>query len=116
VSEPVRWEGGKGESERVGRRTLEEIIINRIGEALPGFCSAEKKFVLSGTPRTFEHYTHRLHGMVGGVPHSVERLMWTRPKYRTPLEDFYLVGDTVYPGQGVPAVVLGALNLVGEIG
>ena len=90
--------------------------MRRTGEVLSGFSSAEKKFVLSGTPRTFEHYTHRRHGMVGGVPHSVRQPMWRTPKHRTPLENFHLVGDTVYPGQGVPAVVLGALNLVREIG
>jgi phytoene dehydrogenase-like protein len=27
------------------------------------------------------------------------------------LKNFYLSGDTAFPGQGIPAVVLGALNI-----
>ena len=62
-------------------------------------------------PRTFRFFTGRENGLVGGVPHTLKRNLFTMPKYRTPLPDVYLVGDTVYPGQGVPAVVLGALHL-----
>ena len=101
---PVEYERRKDET----GRSLMELVAR----ALPGFQDAPKKFLLYGTPRSFAFYTGRRHGRVGGVPHSLGRNLFRMPTYRTRLPDVYLVGDTVYPGQGVPAVVLGALNLV----
>ena len=97
------------------KNILKEHMFALMDDAIPGFSSAEKKFVLTGTPRTFGFYTRRMHGMVGGVPHTLKRNLFFAPKHRTPLPELYMVGDTVYPGQGVSAVVLGAMNLVREI-
>jgi phytoene dehydrogenase-like protein len=69
---------------------------------------------LIGTPRTFARYTHRARGRVGGVPSTFSALLHALPPV-TPFENLYLVGDTVYPGQGIPAVVLGALNVADRI-
>jgi C-3',4' desaturase CrtD len=115
LANPWLWEEGTKEYYELRKRLLGESILAAMERALPGFAGAERKFVLTGTPRTFRFYTHRLHGMVGGIPHSIDRNIALAKKYRTPFDDLYLVGDTIYPGQGTPAVVLGALNLVGEI-
>ncbi|MEP7219810.1 MAG: NAD(P)/FAD-dependent oxidoreductase, partial [Bacteroidota bacterium] len=121
IANPARWLPKPGDA--AARLDYEErkellagIILDAIGGALPGFAEAEKKFLLTGTPRTFQFYTHRKFGMVGGIPHAVERNILGAPKFRTPFRGLYMVGDTVYPGQGIPAVVLGAMNLVAEIG
>jgi phytoene dehydrogenase-like protein len=71
----------------------------------------EKLFLLSGTPNTFEFYTQREKGFVGGIPHSIKRNLMFMPPNVTPFENLYMVGDTVFPGQGTPAVILGALNV-----
>lgn len=115
IAEPWRWEEISVEEYERWKEELAGIILAELGRVLPGFAEVDKKFVLAGSPRTFAFYTHRLHGMVGGVPHSVRRNLFLARKYRTPLADLYLVGDTVYPGQGTPAVVLGALNLAREL-
>ena len=119
VPKPEEWERlAADDPEEYERRKVEvgEAMLEVMGGGLPGFRESEKKFLLYGTPRSFAFYTGRRHGRVGGVPHTLRRSLFTTPKYRTRLPNVYLVGDTLYPGQGVPAVVLGALNLVDEIG
>jgi phytoene dehydrogenase-like protein len=110
--DPIYTELGIGYEDR--KAELQQAILSIIDHALPGFGECEKQFMLTATPRTFGYYTRRRHGMVGGIPHSVGRNIFRFPKHRTPLQGLYMVGDTVYPGQGVPAVVLGAINLVHE--
>ncbi|MBC7538471.1 MAG: FAD-dependent oxidoreductase [Bacteriovorax sp.] len=68
--------------------------------------------IVTGTPRTFIKYTKRYLGLVGGIPHSLKRnpldYIIARPLYK----NFYMLGDTQFPGQGIAAVVLGSMNLV----
>jgi C-3',4' desaturase CrtD len=64
-----------------------------------------------GTPRTFQRYTGRADGMVGGIPLDRRLFPWSYPRPITPFDGLYAVGDTVFPGQGIPGVVLGALSL-----
>lgn len=122
VAQPWRWErptpsdpSTSTSSYRDAKDLVEQAVLCLMEQVLPGFATAERRFVLTGTPATFQRYTHRLHGMVGGVPHSINRNVLFAQKHRTGIEGLYLVGDTVYPGQGAPGVVLGALNLVDEL-
>ena len=75
----------------------------------------DKLFLLSGTPNTFEFYTQRDKGFVGGIPHSIKKNLLFMPPNVTPFKNLYMVGDTVFPGQGTPAVILGGLNVVKRI-
>lgn len=65
-----------------------------------------------GTPHTFERYTGRFKGRVGGLPHKQLETLWRYPSSLTNLKGFYRLGDTVFPGQGVVGVVSGAQKLV----
>ncbi|MCO6456927.1 MAG: FAD-dependent oxidoreductase [Pirellulaceae bacterium] len=62
---------------------------------------------LPASPRTFERFTGRPGGYVGGVPRRAGwqnyRGLWPRPV----AEDLYLVGDSVFPGQSTLATALG---------
>ena len=64
-----------------------------------------------GTPRTYRRYTGRSEGLVGGIPLDRRIFPWSYPRPTTPFNGLYSVGDTVFPGQGIPGVVLGALSL-----
>ena len=77
--------------------------------------AANKLYPLDGTPKTFEFYTKRKNGFVGGIPHSIRSNLLFMTPDNPPFANLYLVGDTVFPGQGIPAVVLGALNAVNRI-
>lgn len=93
------------------KRILTEEIFEALNNNLPGFSECSKKFVLSGSPKTFEFYTKRKNGFVGGIPITISRNFFKQIPSKTPIEGYYLVGDTVFPGQGAPAVILGAMML-----
>jgi len=71
---------------------------------------------LPGTPVTFQRFTRRAWGWVGGFPQTSLFRAWG-PRLAPGL---WLVGDSVFPGQSVPAVALGGLrvarSLLAELG
>ncbi|MBK6680303.1 MAG: FAD-dependent oxidoreductase [Ignavibacteriales bacterium] len=91
------------------------FIVQKFDEAFPALAGFEKSHVEYGTPVTFEKYTGRFSGLVGGVPHSVKNNLLKMHSGVTPFNGFYLTGDTVFPGQGTVAVTIGASNLVARI-
>ncbi len=72
--------------------------------------------ILPGTPVTFQRFTRRDWGWVGGFPQTSLFRAWG-PRLAPGL---WLVGDSVFPGQSVPAVALGGLrvarSLLAELG
>jgi phytoene dehydrogenase-like protein len=69
----------------------------------------EVKFLNAGTPQTFDRYTLRPMGRVGGLPHRWSYPIWRWPSWNRG-KNLALVGDTAFPGQGMVAVVNCALN------
>lgn len=67
--------------------------------------------VITGTPKSFIKYTNRFNGLVGGIPHSLKRYPMDFLIAKSPMKNFYMLGDTQFPGQGIAAVILGAQNL-----
>ncbi len=106
------WRYDRDEYE-AARTRVADAILERIGRGWThGDLVADAPLV--GTPRTFVRYTHRERGRVGGVPSTFSTLL--RPASPvTPLPGLFMIGDTVFPGQGIPAVVLGALNLAARM-
>ncbi len=77
-----------------GRNGIVEIVEERVG-----------------TPLSFERFTRRHHGRVGGIPWKVRQWPMRRIHSYLPLDEVYLLGDTALPGQGVAGVVMGAQQL-----
>lgn len=80
----------------------------------PGLAEAVRS-EMTASPRTFERFTGRHRGLVGGVPrrygwHNYEH-MWPSPV----AEGLYLVGDTVFPGQSTLATALGGVKLADHL-
>lgn len=68
-------------------------------------------WVEAGTPVTFWRFTRRPLGWVGGFPQTrIGRFAPSRLG-----EGLYLVGDAIFPGQSLPAVVLGAWRVAEEV-
>lgn len=65
----------------------------------------------SGTPKTFEFYTNRHRGEVGGIGHNIHQSLLSRVYFKDLAPNFYEIGDHVMPGQGIAAVLYGALAL-----
>lgn len=65
-----------------------------------------------GTPVTFQYYTQRPGGMVGGFPqNSIFKALG--PKTAVP--NVWLVGDSIFPGQSTAGVTLGGMRVADAI-
>jgi len=89
---------------------LADEIIQAIDTAIPGFASSVE-LMLPGTPVTYEFYTLRQQGMVGGFPQTS---LFRARGPRTGLPNLRLVGDSIFPGQSTAGVTLGALRVASD--
>ena len=83
-----------------------ERVLAAAEVALPGLREAAD-LILPGTPVTFQRFTRRLWGWVGGFPQTSLTRAWG-PRLG---QGLWMVGDSVFPGQSVPAVALGGLRV-----
>jgi phytoene dehydrogenase-like protein len=74
--------------------------------ALPGLCDAAG-LVLPGTPVTFQRFTRRQGGFVGGFPQTSLLRGWA-PRL---MPGLWMVGDSIFPGQSTAAVALGGVRV-----
>ncbi len=88
-----------------------EKMLSVVEAALPGF-RRSIRLQLSGTPVTYEFYTGRSQGMVGGFP-QVSLLKARGP--RTGIANMRIVGDSIFPGQSTAGVTLGALRVADDV-
>ena len=79
--------------------------------AIPGLRKAVS-LCLPGTPVTFERFTRRPKGMVGGF--AQESLFSARAP-ATGLPNVWMVGDSIFPGQSTAGVTLGALRVAAQL-
>jgi len=79
--------------------------------AIPGIRQAID-LCLPGTPVTFETFTHRSQGMVGGFPQTS---LWSARGPRTGIANLWMVGDSIFPGQSTAGVTLGALRVATDL-
>ncbi len=78
--------------------------------ALPGLRDAAT-LVLPGTPVTFQRFTHRRAGWVGGFPQT----SLFRPVAPRIGPAVWLVGDSIFPGQSIAATALGGLRVARDV-
>jgi phytoene dehydrogenase-like protein len=88
------------------KQTFTDRVLAAAEVAIPGLRDAAG-LILSGTPVTFQRFTRRAWGWVGGFPQTSLTRAWG-PRLSPGL---WLVGDSVFPGQSVPAVALGGLRV-----
>ena len=67
------------------------------------------------TPRTFETFTAREKGIVGGVGQRISTFGPFGIATRTPFKNLFLVGDSTHPGEGTAGVSYSALTVVRQI-
>jgi C-3',4' desaturase CrtD len=71
--------------------------------------------VEAATPRTFQRFTAREDGMVGGIGQRVSTFGPFGFATRTPIAHLWLVGDSTHPGEGTAGVSYSALTAVRQI-
>ncbi len=69
----------------------------------------------AATPRTFERFTGRDRGIVGGIGQRVPTFGPFGFATRTPVPHLWLVGDSTHPGEGTAGVSYSALTAVRQI-
>lgn len=87
-----------------------EKILTAAERVIPGLRSAAQ-LVMPGTPVTFQRFTRRAFGWVGGFPQTSLLRAWGPRLDR----NLWLVGDSIFPGQSVPAAALGGMRVAQEI-
>lgn len=115
VPDPAHWWKLSERESSQRKQQIGDAMTAVLNKHLPDFQSAEKQVEMFGTPVTFANFTHRAFGQVGGIPQSMHRPLFLWPGSQTQQRGINVVGDTIYPGQGAPGVILGALNLAERI-
>jgi phytoene dehydrogenase-like protein len=88
------------------KNEMTESVLVAVETAIPGIRPAFK-LVMPGTPVTFQRFTRRKWGWVGGFPQTD---LWRGLAPRLG-KNLWLVGDSIFPGQSTAAVALGGLRI-----
>jgi C-3',4' desaturase CrtD len=102
----ARWERAEREG-RVAdvREAYAGRLLAALERAIPG-AAGRARLVEAATPHTFERYTGRARGLVGGVPQTPALASLGAFSHRTPVRGLYLCGDTAFPGQSTVGATL----------
>ncbi len=111
---PADWEGLDEEAHRAKKAEFQARLLAALGRALPDAPNALAHAEF-GTPRSFRRYTRRTLGAVGGAPvsRSNSNFLAVGPDVLGP--GLWVVGDSVFPGQGTMAAVLSGIRVVERI-
>jgi C-3',4' desaturase CrtD len=108
-----RWYG-EGVDYAAMKAEYTNTAIERLGQYF--HLSPDRILVTeAGTPRTFERYTARDRGIVGGIGQRVSTFGPFGIATRTPVSGLWLVGDSTHPGEGTAGVSYSALTVVRQI-
>ncbi len=88
-----------------------EAMLDAISRALPGLRECIT-FRITGTPVSFQRFTRRTEGMVGGFPQTS---IFRARGPRTGLPNALFVGDSVFPGQSTAGVTLSGLRVARQL-
>ncbi len=102
----ARWErAARAEAVPALRTEYARRLLGALERALPG-TTARIDVLDTATPHTFERFTGRSRGLVGGVPQTPATASIGAFSHRTPVRGVYLCGDTAFPGQSTVGATL----------
>jgi phytoene dehydrogenase-like protein len=106
------WEGLSDDSYRQRKTATGRHLIQLARRVYPDL--GRRPIVAEfATPRTYERFTHRPRGAVGGFRQALGNSNQHAIPHESDLPGFWLAGDTTWPGLGTVACVLGS-RLVAE--
>lgn len=111
---PGDWSGLTGEAFEAKKRDYTGRMLAALKQALP---DAPDRLVHAefASPRSFAHYTRRRQGAVGGPAVSRKNSNFLAVDADVFGPGLWVVGDSVFPGQGTMAAVLSAVRVVERI-
>lgn len=104
------WEKLTAQQYRAAKREAGDHLIELARRVYPQLAHQAVVYEV-GTPRSYERFTGRPRGAVGGVRQTLANAnQWAVP-YDIGCRGFWLVGDTTWPGLGTVACVLGSRHV-----
>jgi C-3',4' desaturase CrtD len=101
------WEGLRPEEYQRKKALVGEQLVSLARRVYP---SLGRRAVVQevATPRTYERFTHRPRGAVGGVRQTLHNSNQQAVPHDVGVSGLWLVGDTTWPGLGTVACALGS--------
>ncbi len=93
------------------RQQYAERLLDAAARAIPGIRRAIR-LCLPGTPVTFQRFTRRPLGMVGGFP---QESLFRAVGPATGIPNLWLVGDSIFPGQSTAGVTVGGMRVAATL-
>jgi phytoene dehydrogenase-like protein len=106
-TELAGWEGLSEAQYQARKHDIGERLVAGARRAYPRL-GERAVFRCVGTPRTYEHFTSRPRGAVGGVRQTLHNTNQHAVPHDLGIDGFWLVGDSTWPGLGTVACVLGS--------
>lgn len=106
------WELHQNDPDAYEARKADYVtrLLDAAEVAVPGLKGAAE-LIMPGTPVTFARFTRRAWGWVGGFPQT--SLFTARKPHLG--KGLWMVGESIFPGQSVPAVALGGMRIAASI-
>ncbi len=109
------WASLRGDAYRLKKEEWRLLLREALDREVPGLADAVVHEEL-GTPRTFQRYTRRSGGSVGGVRMTRATFGLHALDATLGAEGLQVVGDTSFPGQGTLAVAMSAALAAERLG
>jgi len=93
------------------KENVRKKILQIVVRSIPGLHTEDIDVAFASTPVTWSNWVYRRKGRVGGIPQQMDRSLLDWTPNATPFDGLYMVGDTVFPGQGIPGVTLSGINV-----
>jgi phytoene dehydrogenase-like protein len=101
------WEGLPPDLYHAHKQTVGEQLVSLARRVYPTLGHNAIVYEI-GTPRTYERFTHRPRGGVGGVHLTIANSNQHALPHDIGVAGFWLAGDTTWPGLGTVACILGS--------
>jgi len=111
---PADWQDLERAPYRAKKNLFEERLLGALRRALPDATAAIAHAELA-SPRSFKRFTRRLAGAMGGAPVSRSNSHVLAVDSDVIGPGLWIVGDSVFPGQGTMASVLSDIRVVERI-
>lgn len=112
---PLRSLAGRPEEEQARIvSTIQERMRQGLRRLAPEWME-NLQHEMTASPRTFERFTQREGGAVGGVPRRAGLYHYRTLGPRPVMDGLWLVGDSVFPGQSTLATALGGVRTAASI-
>lgn len=108
----AKWEGLGSDEYQRRKEKLGTTLVSLARRVYPDLGRAALVWEVA-TPRTYERFTRRPRGAVGGFKQSLANANQRAVPHDVGVPGFWLAGDTTWPGLGTVACVLGS-RLVAE--